>query len=360
MDAKFMKQKQYLHRSSKGFTFTEVLVSALMGSIILGASMQLMVSLRQTFVEDRASTTLTQNLRPSLDLLGADIKRTGERVEASDFPAVVVINKATGDELIVRRKQIINGNADLPVCQNTAARTIIVATPGVTPMAPGCNPRDREGNDQAASKLQQWQTALNDATAAGKTLKGYIYGLTNGNTIQGEFFTLSGVDLATYTASSAGSLQNNYPGPQVDALATQAGGQTQLTEATSNAYLIEERRYSLVNNPNRPGDKILRMVINEDSAQTYDLANRIEDFQVKVKVRTVTDGGNESNDITVDSFPVNQCNGSQTCLWNQIRSIEVILKAQKPDGNVGNLSDQDRTISAKYFPRNVLSADPNK
>lgn len=357
MDVRFMKRKQYSHLSSRGFTFTEVLVSALMGSIILGASMQLMVSLRQAFVQDRAGTVLTQNLRPSLDLLGADIKRAGERVESSDFPAVEVVNGSNGDELVVRRKVVLDSNTDLPVCQTVTGTTIIMATPGANPMAPGCSPIDGTDNNQAQDKLQQWQTALDDAASEGKPLKGYIYGLTSTNEKRGEFFTLGSVQSGIFAISTAASLQNKYPGPVlIDPEFT--GGQPQLTGATSNAFLIEERRYTVVNNPNRAGDKILRMVVNEDPDQTYDLANRIEDFQIKVSVRTVTENGDESDDIIVDTFPVNQCNGSNECSWSQIRAVEVSVKAQKPEQN-SNLSDADRTLTARYFPRNVLSTDAN-
>lgn len=127
----FMKLRLSTRSSNSGFTLVELLVTTLISTIILGASLSLIVDQRKQFLTDQNRTQTSQNLRAGMDLIGTDIKLTGERLE-EDFeqPGVMLIdashanNTSDSDELILQRKLIPE---KLGVCADVAAGATSIA-----------------------------------------------------------------------------------------------------------------------------------------------------------------------------------------------------------------------------------------
>lgn len=369
MVKQFMKLKQFIRDSNEGFTLIELLVTLVIASIVLGLSLSLIVQQRKLFVEDKARTQVNQNLRVVADLVGADIKQAGERlVGNTQLPVVKVIDGGAGapkppDQLILQRKVI---DQILPVCQTitagTSQSTIDVSVKGATG---DCTFSD--GNiDTWPDNLEQWQdsrcskdnnnvcnrtanvandTCVEQAESATdrECLWAYIYDPVNN---RGEFF-LYAFEAPRDTPDTTNNRHRIYRAPSAT-----ASKNTWLNTYTYNAaapasnpllYILEERSYSLVNNPNLAGDKILRLVLNRQTTTPITLVNQLSNFQVQV----VTPGS--PNDVVLEEFnPTNTITNN----WQQIKSIDVTFKPNLPPGSI---QKSDLELSAKFFPRNAGS-----
>lgn len=366
-----MKLKQFIHDSNKGFTLIELLVTLVIASIVLGLSLSLIVQQRKLFVEDKARTQVNQNLRVVADLVGTDIKQAGERlVGNTQLPVVKVIDGGAGvpkppDQLILQRKVI---DQILPVCQtitagdSTTQSTIDVAVKGATG---DCTFSD--GNtDTWPDNLEQWRNSRcseDDNNVCNRTanvaddacveqsesaidrecLWAYIYDPLNN---RGEFFLYAYEDPRDNTntvdnryrihrAPSATASKNVWLNTYTYDAATPANNPL--------LYILEERSYSLVNNPNLAGDKILRLVLNRQTTTPVTLVNQLSNFQVEV----VTPGS--PNDVVLEEFnPTNTITNN----WQQIKSINVTFKPNLPPGSI---QKADLELSSKFFPRNAGS-----
>lgn len=94
------------------------------------------------------------------------------------------------------------------------------------------------------------------------------------------------------------------------------------------SYLLEQRHYALENG-------LLLYRFNQDTANEVHLAADIVDFQVQA----ILDDGTVLD--TLDA----------TTAWNTVRAIDVTIAAT---GTVEGRS-MTRSVSARFFPRNVLS-----
>jgi hypothetical protein len=397
----FMTLRLFLRSSNKGFTFTELLVAALMSTLIIAASTQLIVSLRGSFVQDRTRVTTNQDLRSGLDLIGADIKQTAELLRP-EFPAIQVIDGggSNPDQLILRRNLLTDV---LTVCSNIPAgsgkgnitvsatnpndpsnpdgtfadATFDVASPklvnnilvpdglvdatGFRMRISGCgaapdpNPANRPQRDvenrlgpNLLDDLERWtefrcRLTATPACEGSDQVQAFIYNI---GTRQGEFFLYSDeVNRgAGTTAASVSFLRAS-------------GGGTWINNYPpgSAVYMIEERRFTLVPDPGRAGSQILQLAIDGNNAatQTYDLVNRLAGFQVRAKMQ---DGlpAPLNNSPIFDTFPQLNPDGSLLTAWNNLRRLEVTLTAKSTDIAVNN---QQLSIASYFLPRNVLSAD---
>ncbi len=75
--------------STEGFTLFELLVAMTVTGILTGATLSIALSSREMFETDRHRTTINQNLRIGMDMLGIDIRQAGERMPG-DAPAVEI------------------------------------------------------------------------------------------------------------------------------------------------------------------------------------------------------------------------------------------------------------------------------
>ena len=87
-----------------GYTLIELLVALAVASALLGATLAVAMSSRESYTTDQNRTRTNQNLRAALDLVGIEIRQSGERLP-SDFPALEIVDGAEGapDRLILRR-----------------------------------------------------------------------------------------------------------------------------------------------------------------------------------------------------------------------------------------------------------------
>ncbi len=89
-----------MSRRTSGVTLIELLISVAVGLIIITSAFGLTMSNRQLLAVDQERTEVNQNLRSALDIIGADVRVTGERLGSTGVPAMAVRN---GNELVLRR-----------------------------------------------------------------------------------------------------------------------------------------------------------------------------------------------------------------------------------------------------------------
>ena len=73
--------------SADGFSLFELLVAMMVTGVIAGATLSIALSSHGMFETDRHRTTINQNLRAGLDMVGIDVRQAGERLPF-DAPAV--------------------------------------------------------------------------------------------------------------------------------------------------------------------------------------------------------------------------------------------------------------------------------
>lgn len=128
---------------SDGFSLVELLVSVTIGAVVTAGVMTLALSARQVFEQDQRRSTVNQNLRSGMGLLGINVRQAGERMPG-DAPAVEVVNGTSGaaDGLILRRNLL---DYVLPLCKDinsgTSADSVFVGKKKITgSVPPGCSP----------------------------------------------------------------------------------------------------------------------------------------------------------------------------------------------------------------------------
>jgi hypothetical protein len=299
-----MKLQQHLlscdRRPINGFTTLELVVSSFLSLLILGLALGSVLVSRDSLGRDTVRTRLVQNLRGSLDIAGSDIRVAGENLNSS-FPAVNLINGVNApDSLIVRRNLI---GQVFPLC----VAIPVGSTSSSISVADGSN---NPGCSRAAQTYSytQWKTFR--LTNGGST-DAFIY---NSATKSGEFFKyISEVDSGTqYSLIKGGSApwQAAYP------------------VASTSIYLLEEWQYKVQN-------QRLLVIQNRDQTNPLTVSFGITDFQISL---TLADGSTRS------AF-------SDTDNWTLINAVSLSLSGQ----DSFRKKVIQRTLTAAYFPRNVLS-----
>ena len=300
MKARFiMISKRFSHDSDRGTTILEFLIASAMGVALMGMSMSVFLVNRRVLKNDLERAAVQQNLRSSLDIIGINVRLAGENLPSS-FPAIEVIDGGVGNDQLILRRNLRDEILKLCTALGSGSTDpLVFGTAGTTP---GCVYGDQTTN------YTSWNDHLADE--GGEAL-GYIYDPTSQ---VGQFFTFDSVidDPGNeYSLSLAsGSWTNNYP------------------VGLTSAYILEDWRFE------RNGD-LLQLFEDGDSANPLNVIYGIESFEVQV---TLQDG------TTVSSF-------AATDDWTEVQTIDVTLTAQ--EGVLGK--SKDRTVTAKFFPRNVLS-----
>lgn len=370
MVKQFILLKQFTQSSNKGFTLLELLVTLVIASIISGLALKLIVDQRQLFLNSQVRTQVNQNLRASLDLVGTDIKQAGERLTTSTLPVVKVIDGASGasDELVLQRLVIAES---LPVCQTvtsgTTTSTIEVSQRGGVGL---CSASFSSPTATLPITLSQWQVSrcAKDSTPAcartanvnrGTTssrcaeekdgtdkecLWAYIYNPVNKI---GEFFVYGFEDPKDIPNTAT----NTYRVHRVDG-GTWINTYTYSSTSATNPilYILEQRRYKLIDNENSTGDKILELTLNDQTSSDFlvdkqtspiKLVNQLSNFQVQALMQDDT-----SEDGFNDTLPPSDD-------WKQIKAVKIDITAKDPAS--GSIKVPNLTVSAQFFPRNVSS-----
>lgn len=294
--------------SSDGFSILELLVALAILSVVGAASLSLALSSRGVFEQDQQRTTINQNLRSGIDLLGIDVRQAGERLPGN-APAVQIVDGGSGpDQLILNRNLL---DYVLPVCKDinsgTAKDVAFVAKKGGGSVPPGCAPVPDADGDGWPDNIEAWR---NYRLANGGAVLAYIY---NPVTKLGEFFTYDAEDKSDFHIHRANTNQwaNDYP-----------------TGQQPRIYIMEQKQYLL------SGD-ILQYVLNGDAAHAYNLVDHLVDFQA----RALYDDGTASNSMPVTSD------------WTHLQSVEVTLVGSSTFAG----RTMRRTLVSRFFPRNILS-----
>ena len=285
-------------------TIIELLVASSMGLMLMGFIVRLALTNRDIYQGDIGRTRLNQNLRSALDIISADIREAGERFPGG-FPAVQITNGsgANPDELYLRRNLL---DEVLVSCTNITAGTttasINLSAAGAT--IPACVFPSQNTN------LTSWNTYR---TNNGGSITAYVF---NQVTKAGEFITFSGGtnngSLIQVTRGGTGwTWTNSYPAQQ------------------TSIYVIEDWRF-------RVSGGFLQLIVNGDTANPKNVIDQVTAFQVRAFMQ---DGTVQNTFATSD-------------LWANLSGIEVTISGQD---RVPGKKLSTRTLSAKFFPRNVLS-----
>ena len=305
--------------TTSGVTLVELLISVAVGLIVITSAFGLTMSNRKLLAADQERTSVNQNLRSALDIIGADVRVTGERLGSSSVPAIVVRN---GNELVLRRS--VHDNV-MPVCSGSALYSqymLISYWKGKEDSRyPDCStdiardkkkrvwvngePKDEDGSDGVPDDVYYWQDYRREN---GGQVPAYIYSRTRN---YGEFFTYKteGTDSKGIAIGRDGSWEKPY-----------------FMGEQNTIYLLEERRYR-VNN-----DGVLELILNDKESGAQRVVNDLN--KDKFKITAILEDG-----TTKDNF--GDAKGDD---WKKLRAIKVELE-----------SKSKRKLSSEFFPRNALS-----
>lgn len=299
--------------STDGLTIIELLVAIVIATVVLGAALALTLSSRDLFRTDSSRTDVNQSLRGILEIIGSDIRTAGERLNSFGSTGHVshplaAVEVRNGNELILRRNML---NEILPLCADlsgsVASIPITSSDASVHGHVPQCNPSnpavDSDGNG-VPDALEEWREFRAEN---GPSVGAYIYSRVDDKS-----------DYFLYTGD-----------PSPDAIGVSATGLQSYTYSEKPVIiLVETRRYYL------NGD-VLELEINGDSDNPLRLVNGVTEFQVAA----VTGTG------TSDDYVASGNN------WSNLGGVDVAV--------TGTVTERgraiERTLSSRYFPRNVLS-----
>jgi type IV pilus assembly protein PilW len=288
-------------------------VALTVGGMITGAALAITLSSQRVFQTDQNRTTINQNLRSGMDLLGIDVRQAGERLP-HDIPAIEIVDGVNGapDQLLLRRHLL---DPVLPVCKTinagTAADSVFIGIKRTktSPKIPsGCSLVPDSDHDGWPDNLQAWR-AYRQSSGLG-WLWAYIY---NPTTHVGEFFQYDADDNSTFHIHrmNPGKWQFDY-------------------DVTDNAriYILEQQTFRLQ-------DDILQSVSMNGINGTLNLVSRITDFQARA---FLSDG----------TILTSMNTGSE---WFNLQSVEITLVGESDFAN----RTMQRRLVTHFFPRNVLS-----
>lgn len=412
-------------RSIKGFTLLELIVAAAVSLTVLGVSLGMVTEMRRWMLGDRTRITANDNLRQVSDFIGQDIKQAGERLESSNqLPGISIIPGASGapSTLVIQRQLL---NETLPVCQtitkdtSTTAMDISVRNGTVgstnygtavsnctysytapaggepsTPttlatLRPTANLRSWRTyrctqTGPAASNTDPCTTSTNSATAWA-----YIYDPVNK---RGEFFQYSGETYGNCVSTGFATPPTTRTCQKIQHVAktwnnTYTYSPTGSAASQPQIYLLEERRYDAIADPNIANSYILQLTVNRQTPLR--ITNNLSNFQVWAKVptsytstpyTTPTNWGcaasgsgatapnpTSSTQWYCSAFNVDRTNtytdpnDSRQYIndWQDLQGVRITLTGINPNAQLLQVDTANTNntlkLSSEFFPRNVLS-----
>ncbi len=287
--------------NQKAFTIMELLVCSFLSLLIIGLLLQTVLANKKLYKMDIVRTSMIQNLKTAMEIMGTTIRVAGENLPAT-FPSVELIQDENGfSELIVRRNLL---DEILKVCEPIVAgdstNNIFFATSGTTS---GCIYSDNTYNYNA------WKSHRQEM---GGTVFPYIY---DPDTSVGEFFKYK-------SETNDGSSYSLVTGNQIFSNSYQVG--------SSAMYMVEEWRFFIK-------DGFLILVENNQDATENKIINKVNKFNISIKL---------DDDTTKDTFlPENNDE------WTDIKSIEIELGVEDKFLN----ETLEKVLKGSFYPRNILS-----
>lgn len=352
MAPKCTKQKLSSQNLNRGFTLVELLVTTLIASVVLIASLGLITDARKRFVSDQVRSQSNQTLRVGMDLVGTDIKNTGDFLQSDiNLPVVTVVDGGSPslpDQLILQRKLISD---TLTVCENVNVGSKSTITVAVRPGNSDC-PIYSDGNSDNltdALSLAMRERCEQDGTAGcsrttppatgtcdDECVSAYIYDPVDQ---EGEFFLYSFEEPDSTTSPT---LNRIYVGGTATFVNDYEVANKPII------YLMEKRHYSL--NANNE----LQLSVNDQAA--LPLVNQVANFKISAKVTT--------NATAQDAFNSTvSVNDASTYLrstdWQTLEYLEVDVTSIDPsESELTAIRDTDQLeLTSRFYPRNALSQD---
>lgn len=290
-------------RSDTGYTIVEALVSTFLTTIAMGTLVGSVIFMRDSYFTDVARSNLRSNLRSAMDITSMNIRQAGENLQSS-FPAVLLTNGASGGPDVLKLRRGLLPEV-LTLCANAAAGATSLQVSLAATANTSCIVSNVTASYNAFSALR---------TSLGGTTQAYLY---NSTTNVGEFVNYT----ANTTSGGQYYLTINGLGAAFTAIAT-------------SIYLIEEYSFEL-----DAANTTYNVYINDDRTTPNAVAFSINSFSVLFDM-------NDNTSLTV--YP-----GSSTLTWKDIEQINLTF------GGIESFKNRtlSTSISAEYFPRNVLSGN---
>ena len=297
MKLTFMKMSK---TNNRGFTIIELMVSTGILTTIMAMLVGFVLSLQNNFFNDVVRTRVNSNLRSALDIMGMNIRQSGENLNRS-FPVVVLTNDSDGvGSYIQLRRNLIP--EVLTVCSilNSGASSVDVSS--TTAINASCI----YGN--VTSLYNAFNTEKN---SVGGSTRIFIY---NSLTKAGEF-----VDYTGGTTTGTYSLNISAPSSTYQPL-------------TTYLYIIEEYAFSL-----QESTETLNLYLNGKTTLPESVAFGVTGLNFNLKM---------DDDTTLTSMPISSAKS-----WKEIKAISITL--------TGSEERKTRTFTTSltedFFPRNVIS-----
>jgi len=298
--------------STEGFSLVELLVALTVTVLVSAAVMSLAFSAQAVFETDKHRTSVNQNLRSGIDLLGMDVRQAGERLPG-DAPAVEIIDGENDgpDRLILRRNQF---DVVLPVCNlkisaGSATDALFCSRRDVThKYPPGCALAADSNSDGWPDNLEAWRDYR---VSHGGVITAYLH---NPATDVGEFFQYDAEDNSTMHIHKLNTDRWEYT--------------YELTDSP-RIYILEQKEFFLE-------DGVLKCIVNGNTDSVLNLVSHISDFQTRAVFQ---DGTIQMAMSAADD-------------WSDLAAVEVWLSAESEwKGRA-----IDNTLVTRFFPRNVMSS----
>jgi prepilin-type N-terminal cleavage/methylation domain-containing protein len=427
----------------KGFTLLELLAGLVLMSIVIGLSLNAFVQSSTDFNKDKKNIDSNQNLSAVLELIGNDIKAAGEQINDGNFPAIEfkIAKTATDPTLVDGSSKIIIRRAvstPLTLCQaaitNTTA-SITVADSALAAANPSSAVNCDIGNSSSPFFAARPSTysitpaaTTTPATFAGtaaapilpvalRQARDYRCAIDQPNLIPGNtndycdstktnqvariavsdqdghmlMFNQTGETIVTSTAATSTpaaaaiykhSIDVNTTFLTGDPASTNNSNQpaTSPYKISNPIYLIEERVYTLVKDPNNANSGVLHLSVNGRAADpllkglaSFNIAGRLYTDATSKTINTSPAPPTVTSPKTTISATDFVCTSDSKYVcqfnyklatdvamnWKTIAGVRVSLQAVY-DGRGQNATattaDKEKlTAVAEYFPRNVLS-----
>jgi type II secretory pathway pseudopilin PulG len=369
-----LQNSSKVQKSDKGFTILELIFGLLIMILVGGLAMNAFIEASSTFNKDKKSIDSSQNLSAIMELVGNDIKQSGEQINDSRFPVVTIEdggatgNKPGSSKITIRRAL----TSSLTLCEtiNTASSGTRIIVADNSNGNPACNVGTLVSTvtpvvtrPQALKDARDYRCKLDDVNGnysvttsdfcASNALERVLATVSDGNGNTRSFRYMDDNDPtpnSKYDIELAQPLSDTSSASTPNATASYAIG--------SPIYLVEERVYTLNTNGN------LQLQIDRGTVET--LIKGIDKFNVSAKLYDNTTLRTQS------TAPVNACptpNQNYSCTysmvstpaynWKNIAGVKVELQAKyDATGRAATASAQDTEklqAQAEFFPRNVLS-----
>ena len=299
--------------SASGITLLEVLVALAVASLVVGSALALALSSRKIYELDEARTSINQNLRNALTVIGNDVRQAGERLPTeagSVFPALEIVTGAEGPEFVIRRNRL-TAQPTLCVGVSGSNEWLVIGTQA-NPPYPECNTNNNTVRSSLEALVLDWRAYRVAQEAQGLQTRAYLYDPISR---RGEFFTLRGESPEQFRLRRWGSWATTY--------ATPAG---RPVEGQPRLYMLEERRY-------RKRGEYLQVIV--DGGDPQNLIFGVSGFEVRARLQ--------------DGSTVNTLSAADD--WTQVAAFEVSVTGEATVSN----KRVERTLSSEFFPRNALN-----